>query len=145
MSLWSLMTILLNIPLYYSTIMTSTFATVSTNIPSYEAIHGYMPLHRVRVSLDFSYNGGRYIRKEQWCANVNILQLTVGYVNATITKTPRNTELELGTDGSCQTWQNPQVDGYGSGFGPARTCRSGFWTVLEPNRTVFPVRTRTCC
>jgi len=26
--------------------LTSTFATVSTDIPSYEAIHGRMPLHR---------------------------------------------------------------------------------------------------
>jgi hypothetical protein len=34
-----------NFPLYYSTILTSTFATVSTDIPSYEAIHGHMPLH----------------------------------------------------------------------------------------------------
>ena len=30
------------LPLYYSTIWTSTFATVSTDIPSYEAIHGRM-------------------------------------------------------------------------------------------------------
>jgi len=42
MSLWSLAIIL---PLYYSTILTCRFPTVSTDIPSYEAIHGRMPLH----------------------------------------------------------------------------------------------------
>jgi hypothetical protein len=31
--------------LYYSILLTSMFATVSTDIPSYEAIHGHMPLH----------------------------------------------------------------------------------------------------
>jgi len=36
-----------------------------------------------------------------------------------------------------------RVDGYGSGFGPPRVCRSGFWTVLELNRPVFAVQTRT--
>ena len=55
----------------------------------------------------------------------------------------RNAEPEIGTDGSSQTRRNPRVDGYGSGFGPPRVCRSGFWTVLEPNRPVFAVQTRT--
>jgi len=32
------------LPLYYSTILTSTFATVYSHIPSYETIHGRMPL-----------------------------------------------------------------------------------------------------
>ena len=55
----------------------------------------------------------------------------------------RNAEPEIGTDGSSQTRQNPRVDGYGSGFGPPRVCGSDFWTVLEPNRPVFAVQTRT--
>jgi len=95
------------------------------------------------VALVFSYKGGWFIRKGQWCAKVNILRLTVGYLNATINRKTQNTEPEIGTDGSSQTRQNPRVDGYGSGFGPPRRCGSGFWTVLEPNRNVFPVRTRT--
>jgi len=41
-SLWSLP---ITLPLYYSTTLTSTFPTVSTDIPSYKAIHGRMPLH----------------------------------------------------------------------------------------------------
>jgi len=41
MSLRSLTIIL---PLYYSTILTSKCATLSTDIPSYEAIHGRMAL-----------------------------------------------------------------------------------------------------
>jgi len=55
----------------------------------------------------------------------------------------RNAEPEIGTDGSSQTRRNPLVDGYGSGFGPPRVCRSGFWTVLEPNRPVSAVQIRT--
>jgi hypothetical protein len=55
----------------------------------------------------------------------------------------RNAEPEIGTDGSSQTRRNPRVDGYGSGFGPPRVCGSGFWPVLEPNRPVFAVQTRT--
>jgi len=40
----SLRSLAIILPLYYSTILTSTCATVSTDIPSYEAIHGRMPL-----------------------------------------------------------------------------------------------------
>jgi len=42
------------LPLYYSTILTSTFATFSTDIPSYEAIHRRMLLHYYR-SDNFRY------------------------------------------------------------------------------------------
>jgi len=62
---------------------------------------------------------------------------------ATINRKTRKGEPETGTDGSSQTRQNPRVDGYGYGFGPPRSSGSGFWTGLEPNRTVFPVQTRT--
>jgi len=44
-TLRSLAIILLTLPLYYSTVLTSTCAIVSTHIHSYEAIHGRMPLH----------------------------------------------------------------------------------------------------
>jgi len=62
---------------------------------------------------------------------------------ATTNRKTRKGEPETGTDGSSQTLQNPRVDGYGYGFGPPRSSGSGFWTGLEPNRTVFPVQTRT--
>jgi len=55
----------------------------------------------------------------------------------------RNAKPEIGTDGSSQTRQNPQVDGYRSGFGLRRVSASGFRTVLEPNRPIFAVHTRT--
>jgi len=55
----------------------------------------------------------------------------------------RNTEPEIGTDGSSQTRRNPWVNGYGSRFGPARVSGSGFWTGLEPNQPVFAVQTWT--
>jgi len=78
---------------------------------------------------------------------VNISRLTVAYLNATINVKPqtqnRRLEPEIGTDGSSQTRRNLRVDGYGSGFGPPWVCGSGFWTVLQPNRPVFAVHTRT--
>jgi len=49
-SLRSLAIILPYLPLYYSTILTSTCATVSTDIPSYEAIHRRMPLQLTLIS-----------------------------------------------------------------------------------------------
>jgi len=55
----------------------------------------------------------------------------------------RNGEPQIGPDGSSQTWQNSRVDWYGAGFGPPRSSRSGFCTVQEPNRTVFPAQART--
>jgi len=54
-----------------------------------------------------------------------------------------NAEPEIGTSGSSQTRRNPRIDGYRSGFGPPRVSGSGFWTVLEPNRPVLAVQTRT--
>jgi len=95
------------------------------------------------VSLVFSYKGGWFIRNGQWFAKVNILWLTVGYLNATINRKTRNPEPEIGTDRASQTRQNLQVDRYGSGFGPPRRCGLGFWRVLEAHRTVFTVRTQT--
>ena len=50
MSLRSLAIILPYLPIYYSTILTSTCATVSTDIPSYEAIHGRIPLQSLLIA-----------------------------------------------------------------------------------------------
>jgi hypothetical protein len=64
-------------------------------------------------------------------------------MTATINRKTRKGEPETRTDGSSQTRQNTRVDGFGYGFRPPRSSRLGFWTGLEPNRTVFPVQTRT--
>ena len=61
--------------------------------------------------------------------------------NATINRTTRMTEPEFGTEGFTQTQQSPWVEVHVSGFGPPRHLRWGFFTVLEPNRTVVVVRT----
>jgi len=98
---------------------------------------------RERVSLVFSYKGSQFIRKGQWRTKVNILRSAVGYLNATMNRKTRNTELEIGTNGSSQTRHNPQVDRYESGFGLSRRSGSGFWMVLEQHRTVFAVSTQT--
>jgi len=74
---------------------------------------------------------------------VNILRLTVGYLNATMNRTTRNATLEIGPDGPSQTQQNPRVDRYGAGIGPPRSSGLGFRMVLDLNRTVFPVQTPT--
>jgi len=94
-------------------------------------------------SLVFDQKGGQYIRKGQWYTNVKILRWAIGNLNATRNRNTRIPEPEIGTDGCSQTWQDPQVDEYGSGFGPPRCSGSGYWTGLEPNRTVSAVRTRT--
>jgi hypothetical protein len=98
---------------------------------------------RKRFSLVFDYKSGLYIRKGQRYTNVNILRLAIGYQNATMNRNTLIPEPVIGTDGSSQTWQTPQVDGYGSAFGPPRCSWSGFWMDLELNRTILAVRTRT--
>ena len=93
--------------------------------------------------LVFDHQGGQYIRKGQQYTNVNILRLAIGYLIATINRNTRIPELEIGTDRSSQSQENPRVDRYGSRFGTPICSRSGFWMGLEPNRTVLAVQTRT--
>ena len=89
------------------------------------------------------YKGCQYIRKWHSSTIVNILQLILEYLNATINRKTQNAEQEIGPDGSSQTRRNPRVDRSGAGFWPPWSSRPGFWTVLEPNWTVFPVQTPT--
>jgi len=107
--------------------------------------HSFPGWGRECLSTYFDHKGGKYIPKEHWHTSVNNLRLTVEYLNATINRTSRNAKPDIGPDASNQTRRNPCVVGYGAGFGQPRSCRSSFWTVLEPNRTVFPVQTRTAC
>jgi len=55
-------------------------------------------------------------RKEHRRTIVNILRLTVRYLNATINGTSRNVKPEFGPDRSSQTRWNPRVDGVGPGL-----------------------------
>jgi len=93
--------------------------------------------------LVFDYKASQYIRKGQRYTNVDILRLPIGYLNATIYRKTRKPEPEIRTSGSSHTRQNPQLDGYGSGFGPPRCSGSGLLTGLGLNETVLAVRTRT--
>ena len=95
------------------------------------------------LSTYFDHKGSHFIQTEHRPPIVIILRLTVRYLNATINRSTRNVEPEIGPDGSSETRQNLRVDGYGAKFGLPRSCGSGFWTVLEPNRTIFPVQTRS--
>jgi len=97
---------------------------------------------RERLSTYFNHKGGQFIQKEHQCTMVNILRLTVRYLNVTINRTTRNAKPEIGPEGSRQTQWILRVDGYGAGFGQPRSSGSVFWTVPEPNWTVFPVQTR---
>jgi len=72
---------------------------------------------RELVSLLFHYKGSQYIKQRQWCSKVNNLQLTVGYLNATINGITRKPEPEIGIHGSSQTRQNRRVDRYRYGIG----------------------------
>jgi len=69
------------------------------------------------VSPLFDPKDGQYIYKEQSHTMVNIVRLSVGYPKATINSKTRNSELEIGPEGSSQTWPNPRVNRYLSGFG----------------------------
>ena len=96
-----------------------------------------------RESLVFLDKGSQSIGREQRSAKVDIVRLTVGYLNATRNRKTRRTEPENGTDGSSQTRQTPGVDGYRSGSGPPARWGFCFRSVLKPNWTVYPVQTRT--
>jgi len=100
---------------------------------------------REGVSLVFEYTGGQYIRKGQWLTKVNFIRLAVGYLNATVDRTPRKLEPGIGTDVSSLTGQIPWVAGYRSEVGPQRESRWGVWMGLELNWTVLAVQTRTTC
>jgi len=81
--------------------------------------------------------------KKQQRTILNILRLTVGYLNGTIDRPVRSVNPEIGPDGSSQTRRKAWVYGYGARFGPPRSSGSDFWTILEPNRTVFLVQTQS--
>jgi len=102
-----------------------------------------LDLGRKGVSAPFDYKGSQYISNSQWYTKVNLLQLTVGYLNATINRKTRNAEPDIGTDGSSQARQNPRVHRYGAGFRPPRLSGSAFWTGLELNQPVFAGQTQT--
>ena len=100
--------------------------------------HSTSARSRELVSPCFEYKGHQWNKYREWCTKVDILHITVTYVTATINRKTRNGDPATGSDGSSQTRQNPRVNGYGYGFGPPRSSESGFWTVLELNRNVFP-------
>jgi len=95
------------------------------------------------IPLVFEYNGNQYIGKWQRYSHVNISWLAIGYLNVTTNRKTGKPETEIGTKRSSQTRQNPQVDGNGSWFAPARCSGLGFWMGFELNQTVLVVRTRT--
>jgi len=72
-----------------------------------------------------------------------MLQLTIGYLNATITGKTQKAEPDIGTVGSSKTLENPPDYGYRYGFILPRGSGSGYWTGLGPNRTVIVAQTLT--
>jgi len=94
-------------------------------------------------SLCFDYKSGLFIRKEQRHTIVDISRLPAGFLNATTNTTTQNTDLEIAPHWYSQTRPNPWVDGYGARFGPPRSSELGCWMVLDRNRTIFLVQTRT--
>jgi len=98
---------------------------------------------REHLSTCLLYTGCQYIRKWQCSTIVNILQLTVRYLNATINIKTQNVEPEIEPNGCSWMRRNLRVDGYAAGFGPPRSSRASLWTVPDLNWTVFLVQTRT--
>ena len=97
---------------------------------------------RERVSVLFDYKGSQYNKQRQWCTKVNIIQITVAYLNVTINRKTQKPEPEIGADRSSWTQPNLWVDGYRYRFGLPRCPWSGFWKGLDHNPTIFPVRTQ---
>jgi len=95
-----------------------------------------------RVSVVLSFTGRRFTQNGQWSTKVNIVRFAVGYLNASINRKTRNTEPEIGINGSGQTMQDLQVDRYGSGFAPPVPSGSRPWTDLEPHRTILRSKPR---
>jgi hypothetical protein len=95
------------------------------------------------VSLVCSYIGSRLIQKGQWRTKVNILQLAVRYLIATVNGETRHTETELWPYRSSRNSASRWVDQCRSAIEPPRCSSPGFWIVLTPNETIFGVQTRT--
>jgi hypothetical protein len=98
---------------------------------------------REHISHVFDTTGGQFIDKRQWSANINSLCWAVGNLKLTINRITWKPDPEIGTDGPGQPWQNPQVDGYGSGFGPPGCSVSDCWMDFNLNWSVYVVSTQT--
>ena len=89
------------------------------------------------------YKGCEYIKKWQCSTLVNIVQLTVEYLMGPINRKTPEAKPEIGQERGGQTRRNSGVDWYGARFDLPSSCGSGFWMVLKPNRSIFPVQTWT--
>jgi len=98
---------------------------------------------RERPSTCLLYKGCQYIRICLCRTIVSILQLTVGYLNATTNRKTWNAEPEIGIKGSSLTRHHLRVDGYGSGFCPPLGSELAFRMGQELTWPVFTIRTRT--
>jgi len=92
-------------------------------------------------ALVFDHEGGIFIIIRQWLTMVNMVQLTVWYLNITIKRKTRHQELEIGTPMCRCTRYNFQVDYYRSRFGLLEWSWPSFWLGLGPNTTIFVVWT----
>jgi len=100
--------------------------------------HSFPGWGREHLATQFDHKDGHYIQKEPLRTIVDISQLTLEYLNATINRTSRKENPQIGPDGFTQTQWNPRLDGYGAGFGPPSSGALGYRTVLQPNCTVCP-------
>jgi len=105
--------------------------------------HSFPEWCRESLSPLFDYEGGHYIQKEHRGTIDIIVRWIVGYLNATINRTTRNAEPDLGPDECSHTRRYMRVARYGAVSRPPTCCGLSFWTVQEPNRTLFPVQTQT--
>jgi len=63
------------------------------------------------ISLVFDYKGSKYIQKRQWRTNLNIMQLAVGYQNATMNRNPKNQNQRLEPTGLAKLGKTTRLEG----------------------------------
>jgi len=104
--------------------------------------HSFSRWGREHISFLFVSNASNYIKKRQWCTKLNILRLTVGYLNAPIHRKTPKAERKIYTDQSSRTLQNFQVSGDRSVNHPLRGCGLGSRMGLGLIRNVFVIRSQ---
>jgi len=105
--------------------------------------HLFLIWGREPVSLWFDYKGSQYVQRRSCGTEVNILRLSVGFLNVTRNRNTLNAEPEIWTNQSGHTLQNPWVDRSENRFRLPRCSGLDVWMGHGSNLTIFVVHTPT--
>jgi hypothetical protein len=78
---------------------------------------------RARVSIHFDHWGGHDIENGLWCSDVNFLQSTVSYLDATINQKSKMGIRRLEPRGIAKSGNRPGLSGTGLGLGRQQSAR----------------------